>query len=142
MKGILITVIVLLGSFIPTYADERPITSEQLPAAARSFLYMYYSNDAVSYAVKDDYLNPEYKVRLESGVELEFNAAGKMRKVEYYKGVLPELIPARIRAYVSEEYPKAIVTSLEKERNKYEIELDNGLDLTFDKHCRIIEIDD
>ena len=52
-----------------------------------------------------------------------------------------KLIPQAIRNYLKENYPAQAVKKMEMNKNEYEVELANGLDLTFNKHFQIIDID-
>ena len=43
---------------------------------------------------------------------------------------------------MTKNYPKNKITSIDRDRRDYEVELDNGLDLKFDLKFRLIDIDD
>ena len=52
-----------------------------------------------------------------------------------------KLIPLSIKNYLQNNYPRQSVKKLEIKKNEYEVELSNGMDLTFNKHFQLIDID-
>ena len=42
---------------------------------------------------------------------------------------------------LKKNYPAQAVKKIEMNKNEYEVELANGLDLTFNKHFQVIDID-
>ena len=52
-----------------------------------------------------------------------------------------QLIPQAIRNYLKDNYAGQSVKKIEINKNEYEVELANGLDLTFNKHFQLIDID-
>lgn len=125
-------------------AGDKPVTFNQLPAAAQTFINTNFPADKLSYAtVDDDFIRPDYNVVLVSGVRLEFANDGSMKKIEAKKtGVSAELIPVQIRDYVKLHYPDAAFVEYEIGRKTYEVQLSNRLDLKFNRHFALVEIDD
>ena len=143
MKRFLIVMACVLGTMSLVKADDKPITIDQLPQAARTFLNVNFPDDKVSFATKDDDLiRPDYDVRLSNGTELEFDYAGELKKVSSREGVLEELIPDGIRKYVAAHYPKAGYREYEVGKRSYEVKLTNGMELKFNTNFILIEIDD
>ena len=63
-------------------------------------------------------------------------------EIDCKQGKVPALlIPQAIRNYLKENYPAQAVKKIEMNKNEYEVELANGLDLTFNKHFQVIDID-
>ena len=52
------------------------------------------------------------------------------------------LVPEQITAYVTANFPNAIIKKLEKNFRSWEIELNNGLELKFNSNFKVMEIDD
>ncbi|MED9888214.1 MAG: PepSY-like domain-containing protein, partial [Segatella copri] len=83
-----------------------------------------------------------YDVVLQNGTKLEFDKKGNLTEIDCKQGKVPvKLIPQAIRNYLMENYPAQAVKKLEMNKNEYEVELANGLDLTFNKHFQLIDID-
>ena len=67
---------------------------------------------------------------------------GNLTEVDCKQATVPnQLIPQAIRNYLKENYPAQAVKKIEMNKNEYEVELANGLDLTFNKHFQLIDID-
>ena len=58
------------------------------------------------------------------------------------QGIVPsQLIPQPIKNYLKENYRGATVRKFELNTKEYEVELTNGIDLTFNRHFQLIDID-
>ena len=125
-------------------ADDRPIKFEKLPAAAQKFVKTNFADNTVVFVTKDDdLLAPDYEVVLDNGTVLQFSSAGSLEKIEAFRtGVPQNLIPEKIKDYVSANYPETTYREYEQDRGKHEVKLSNGLELTFNSGFTLIEIDD
>ena len=144
MKRILIALISLMAVVGISKADDRPIKFEKLPAAAQKFVKTNFADNKVVFVTKDDDLiAPDYEVVLDNGTVLQFSSAGSLEKIEAFRtGVPQNLVPEKINAYVSANYPDAVFKEYEVEKGKHEVKLSNGLELTFNSVFTLIEIDD
>ena len=99
MKRIFAILAVIVALMSVAKADDRPVTYQQLPAAAQAFIAENYPADKISYATKDDdIVLPDYTVVLVSGVRITFNNDGSLEKIESkVDGVPAGLIPVQIR---------------------------------------------
>lgn len=124
-------------------ADDKPIDVSRLPEKAQKFLKDNFDGVKVLYALQDDdFINPDYEVRLEDGTKLDFEHNGSLDKISNRSGVLLSLVPVQIRDYIKAHYPEAIIVSYDPGRRDYEVELSNGLELKFSTSFHLIEIDD
>ena len=124
-------------------ADDRPVTYEQLPAPAKTFINEYYSGVKVSFVSKDDdFVRPDYSVMLSNGVKLEFRSSGALKSVSCSKGIDASIIPEPIRDYVNLHYPGTGYVEYEVGRRTYEVVLANRLELKFNSNFNLIELDD
>lgn len=90
----------------------------------------------------DGVINKSYDVVLQNGTKLEFDKKGNLTEIDCKQGKVPaKLIPQAIRNYLKKNYPAQAVKKIEMSKNEYEVELANGLDLTFNKHFQLIDID-
>ena len=53
-----------------------------------------------------------------------------------------DLVPKKIASYVAKHYPTAKIVELSRNRNEWEVELNNGTELTFGSDFKLREIDD
>ncbi len=123
-----------------TFASDRVITANQLPATAQTFINQTFPGASIMYAEIDD---GKYEVHLNDGTEINFDRKGNWDKVDCkLKAVPAHLIPATIASNVETQFSGTVITKIDKERYGYEIELSNGLDLKFNRQGMLSEIDD
>ena len=144
MKRILVAIISLMAVVGISKADDRQIKFERLPAAAQKFVKTNFADNTVVFVTKDDdLLAPDYEVVLDNGTVLQFSSAGSLEKIEAFRtGVPQNLVPEKIKDYVSANYPGTTYREYEQDRGKHEVKLSNGLELTFNSGFTLIEIDD
>lgn len=83
-----------------------------------------------------------YDVVLKNGTKLEFDKKGNLTEVECKQGTVPyRLIPQAIKNYLKANYPRQTVKKLEIKKNEYEVELANGLELTFNNRFQLVDMD-
>lgn len=124
-------------------ADDRPVTMDQLPEAARTFIDANFAGEKILYASKEDNLIlPDYKVALSNGSFLEFYNNGSLKSVESKYGISTDLIPVQIVEFAKVRYPDASFLEYEVTRHHYEVKLSNHLELKFNKNYNLMQIDD
>ena len=78
-----------------------------------------------------------------NGVMLEFDNGGRLEKIESRNGDIPSgIIPVQIMEIVKGHYPDADVVEYEVGRKTYEVKLSNRMELKFNRHFNVVEIDD
>ena len=139
-----ITIAIVLASVTFAKADDRPVTFEQLPKAAQTFINTNFPKDKVSFAtVDDDIIAPDYEVALVSGVMMQFRHDGSLESIKSRTGNIPAgIIPQQIINGVKGYYPDAMILEYDIDRLTYEVKLSNRMEIKFDKNFNIIEIDD
>ncbi len=146
IKAFFIFVLVTVAT-VPTMASifvDKPITVSELPAAAQQFIKTHFAGAEISFATVDnEIMDTDYKVVFTDGRKVEFAKNGEWREVEVKQTPFPmEIVPKPICNYLKSHYPKQKVRQIERQRRGYELKLDNGLELTFDKNYALVEIDD
>ncbi len=141
---LLLAVSVVPSSARVIFDDDRPIDFKELPEAAKQFIDKHFSKDKVTVVIlDDDIITKEYKVVFESGAKIEFDGSGEWEDIECrYDAVPKALVPAKIADYVKKHYPQAKITEIKREFNEWEIKLTGGLELTFNKAFKLVDIDD
>jgi hypothetical protein len=143
MKNVILIALSIVMSSTYSIGREKPVTFGQLPASSQTFVNENFSNDPVQLCIEeDDFIRPDYEVRLASGTELEFDHSGALKKISSRSGVPAELIPDSIRKYVTALYPNARYVEYEIGRYTYDVTLSNGWELKFNSRFDVIEIDD
>ena len=124
-------------------SPARPISKEQLPSEAQQFLQEYFSSAEVTLAREDGpVVRREYEVTLDNGTYIEFSADGQWREVTSRDALPSGIVPRSIESFVAKRYPSQVIYHIERGRRDWEVGLSNGVELTFDRTYRLIDIDD
>ena len=123
--------------------NDKPISVNALPAKAQTLLNNHFNGQKVMLAtIESGVVSRSYDVVLQNGTKLEFDKKGNLTEINCKQGIVPvELIPQAITNYLKDNYAGQSVKKIEMNKNEYEVELTNGLDLTFNKHFQLIDID-
>ena len=123
--------------------NGKPISVDALPAKAQTLLNNHFNGQKVMLAtIESGVVSRSYDVVLQNGTKLEFDKKGNLTEINCKQGIVPALlIPQAIKNYLKDNYAGQSVKKIEMNKNEYEVELTNGLDLTFNKHFQLIDID-
>lgn len=118
---------------ISMHAQETPVTFEQLPAEARSFIKQHFKSP-FHHAIKEvERRSISYEAVLENNTEIEFSEAGRWIEVNGKGNPVPlSLIEKQVSDYVLINYPAEAITKIERKDTGYEVELTSGTGLKFD----------
>ena len=130
-------------NMVANAGNDKPISVNALPAKAQTLLSQHFNGQKVMLAtIESGVVSRSYDVVLQNGTKLEFDKKGNLTEIDCKQATVPaKLIPQAIRNYLNENYPAQAVKKIEMNKNEYEVELANGLDLTFNKHFQLIDID-
>lgn len=132
---------VVLFSATACADKNKPIQVNELPAKAQTVLTTHFSGQKVALTIKENGFDG-YDVVLQNGTKLEFDRKGNLTEVDCKQGTVPaKLIPQPIKSYVQANYSGQNIKKMEIDKGKHEIELSNGLDITFNKRFKVIDID-
>lgn len=124
--------------------NDKPIQVTELPKSAQSFIKNHFADQSVAVAkMETDFMDKSYDVIFTNGDKVEFDKKGKWTKVDCKHGQVPQgIIPMPIQKYIAKNYPDAKVVKIElTDRKGYEVDLNNGLDIEFDKRMNVKDID-
>ena len=141
---LMIAICCMVSSSMVVNADnDKPISVNALPAKAQTLLYNHFNGQKVMLAtIELGVVSRNYDVVLQNGTKLEFDRKGNLTEIDCKRGIVPALlIPQAIKNYLKDNYAGQSVKKIEMDKNEYEVELTNGLDLTFNKHFQLIDID-
>ena len=145
MKKSIYVVLAAICILLTACAKDQLITFEQLPAAAQQVVNEHFAVENVAYITMDrDLFEKEYEVRFNDGAELKFEKDGSLEKVDCKLKAVPEsLIPAAVLEYVQTQFPEAFIVEWgKKDLWGWKAELNNKLDLKFNRNFEFIGIDD
>lgn len=140
---VLVVAFVALGCYArDTYSTDVKI----LPKAAQVLLNTHFSKLQVNHIKIDHHTfgGNDYDVVLSDGTEVDFDNNGNLEEIDCGRnGKVPDaLVMAPIKNYISRVYPKQRIIKYEVKRNGYEVELQNGIDLIFNKAGAFQRVDD
>ncbi|MBE8728032.1 PepSY-like domain-containing protein [Flavobacterium hungaricum] len=151
MKRILLSGFIALSLLLTTTSCDNDddhdtvITAADLPAAATGFITAYFPNATYQSIKKQNKADSDgsiYDVYLTNGFDIDFDVNGNWVDIDgNYQAIPVELIPEKINAYVTTNYPNLFVTSIDNETTSTEVELSNNLELVFDLQGNFLRID-
>ena len=148
MKGILRILMIAICcmvscNMVANAGNDKPISVNALPAKAQTLLSQHFNGQKVMLAtIETGVINKSYDVVLQNGTKLEFDKKGNLTEIDCKQATVPDqLIPQAIKNYLMANYAGQSVKKIEMNKNEYKVELANGLDLTFNKHFQLIDID-
>lgn len=125
-------------------SNDKPISPDQLPAKAKAMIEQYFPGDKIAFAKQESELfETRYEVVLEGSAKIEFLGNGDWEEIDCrYKSIPDALIPAQLMSEVKARYPQAQVREIKRENGRYELKLNNGLELLFNRKFQLVDIDD
>lgn len=144
MRRLFLTLFMALTLCLSACADGRPITFEQLPANAQTIITQNFVKENILFITVDTELfGTEYEVKFNDGKELGFDGSGNLKKVDcQYERVPDALIPALVLQQVQASYPNAFIVEWKSDDGRWKAELNNTLELIFNKKYQLVGIDD
>ncbi len=126
------------------FADnDKPITIDQLPQPAQQFINKHFNGKSVAIAkIESGIIERSYDVIFTNGDKLEFDRKGNWTDIDCkYNEVPAAAVPAQITDYVKKNHAGVKIIKIEREKNRHDVDLSNGWELTFDKKFNVIDID-
>lgn len=123
--------------------NEVPVTVNELPATAQTFINTHFKDKKVALAKKETgFFELSYDVIFTDGNKLEFDRNGNWKEVNCkYSSVPAAVVPQQISDYVKANYAGINILSIEKDDREYEVRLANRVELTFTLQFQLLDID-
>lgn len=144
MRIVMIAICCMMSfNIVANAGNDKPINVNELPAKAQTLLSKHFKGQKVMLAtIESGVVSRSYDVVLRNGTKLEFDKKGNLTEIDCKQDIVPsQLIPQPIKNYLKENYRGEAVRKIELNKKEYEVELTNGIDLTFNKHFQLIDID-
>lgn len=125
----------------PSAAPSK--ATQNIPPKIKTFLEENYPGIAISkFEITTRLSKTQYEVKLNNGVDVEFDKDANLTEIKDYNGVPKVLIPAKINEYVDKNYKDIKIKSLDKEsdKNKIKVELLTDVDLEFDQEGNFLRL--
>lgn len=142
LKAIALALLLVVGAN-QVQAKDIPVTYQELPAKAQTFLKTHFGSLKTSYAIKDkSFFSVDYEVTLSDGTQVEFEENGDWKGVDGQDRSIPTaFIPSKIMNYLKEKFPNMTISKIEKNSAKYEVELNGDIDLEFNLNGDYLRMD-
>ena len=117
----------------------------KLPVEARNFINQHFSKSQISNVKENSKLLGEnsYEVLFADGMEVTFDSKGNWKEIDMKKDRIPAaVIPSSVNNYVQKTYSSNHVTKIEHDSDGYDVKLNNGLSLEFDKTGAFKKVND
>lgn len=148
MKGSIILTMAIFAAVSLSacnHEDKKVIQFGELPQAAQTFVDTHFADKQVSIVYHDTELaDKDYEVIFTDGANIDFSKKGEWTEVEDRdtNGVPTAIMLQGIVDYVTTNFAGQYVVQLGKERSNYEVELNNGVEMVFDKEGQFLRYDD
>ena len=145
MKKLILAVVFIFSAAATMFADnDKPINFSELPAKSKTFLKTYFGATSALYVTKDFW--DGYDVYLKDGISIEFNGSGDWEEIEGKAQALPDkvvdVLPAAAATYLKSNFEGVGIKEIQKKRKGYEVELVNGIEITFNNQGAVVDYDD
>ena len=126
------------------FADRNvPVSINSLPITARQIIKKNFPRQKIALAkAENGWIEKGFDVTFTSGDKVEFDRNGRWTEIDCKRSAVPAgLVPVAITRYVKAHYPDARIVKIEKDRRKYEVELSNDVEITFNRKFQVTDID-
>lgn len=122
---------------------QKPLVdNDQLPTSISIYITKHFPKHKIVQAILDKELfSKSYKVLLSENVQLDFDQKNQIEEIKSTTRLPDSVIPNTILTYVKTNYPENAIIAWERDNREQSIELDNKIELTFNKKGKLIEID-
>ena len=144
MKKIFLAIACVFALVTTACADNcKLISRDQLPEKAQTFLSTYFPDSKISLIRKEtDVLELSYDVIFTNGSKVEFDRKGNWTEVDCLTHPLPvSIVPEAINKVINTHYPESQAIKVERDHREIDVKLSNCVELTFNKHLQLIDID-
>ena len=137
IKKSIMAIVCLVAFQTTAMADnDKPINVNQLPATAQQVIKGSFSG------MESGLIDKSYDVIFTTGEKIEFERNGNWTEIDCKRSSVPsKLVRTQINNYVNTNYSGNKILKIEKDRNEYEINLSNGVEIKFNKDFMVIDID-
>jgi len=138
----LVAVLIGLFSLTACAKGKQPVPFQDLPEMVKAAVQKVYTQEQISYITWEKALGKdEYEFMLVDGTKMEYYETGQLHEIKSAAGVPDALIPDPILNYVRTTIPNAIITEYKNDPYKQEVELNNDMELVFNRRGDFLRID-
>lgn len=142
MKKLSFLLTLMFAGSLISCESQKVLAENDIPSAITAYVNTHFPSAKILQAVKDkEGLSKSYDVILEGNISLEFNKKHEVTSIESRSTLPDSVIPEKILTYVKANYPANSILQWELDDNRQKVELDNKLELEFNKSGDFLRID-
>lgn len=143
-KSLLVALAAIISIISVSARDIYSRKVSDLPSSAQNTLSQHFKASLSVIKIDKGFTGvSEYDVVLTDGTEISFDRNGNWKDIEVASGkrVPDALVPKQILDYVKKYNQNKKIVGIEKNRNNYEVELENGIEIKFDRAGNFLRYD-
>ena len=123
---------------------KQPVAFSKVPQIVQDTVLNHYLMEDVllSTRQKTQPRHYMYEFRTADGTKMLYTDKAVLIEASNKAGIQHSFLPAKVLNYVLEVFPNAVITEYERSSMKQEVELNNDIELVFNKHGKFLRIDD
>lgn len=143
MKKFMILMTSLVLSLTACSSEPQVGTFDTLPIQAQTFVTTYFDKSDIAFVLRErEGFHYEYQVRLNDGTKIGFDDSGNLEWIDGQGHEIPSgIVPSPIVSYVKSHHPQNYITEYKVETRTLEVELDNHIEIEFDKSGNFVRYD-
>lgn len=120
------------------------IKYSELPVQAQAFIQQHFNQEDISHIERDrEGIHYEYNVYLKNATEIDFDYQGNLQSIDCKHTTVPEgIVPDVIMSFISSHYPNLFVVEYIIDYRHQTVELNNEIELIFDRKGHFLRMDD
>lgn len=136
-KIILFCIIFMLSLCSIGFGENKIIDIDKLPKDVKEFLGYYFYGDEIYLAERDR--SGDYIVSLKSGIEIKFKWTGDWLYINGNNNkITHNVLPKKVIETIMRLYPQSAIVNTSVNDNRYDIKLDNNMNLYVEKNGKLI----
>ena len=144
MKKLFIFAVSCILSLTACADHYQQITYSELPAQAQIFIQKHFNQEDISHIERDrEGIHYEYNVYLKNATEIDFDHQGNLQSIDCKRTNVPEgIVPEVIMSFISLHHPNLFVVEYIIDYRHQTVELNNEIELIFDREGHFLRMDD
>ena len=116
----------------------------ELPTLAQTFIQKHFNQEDISHIERDrEGIHYEYNVYLKNATEIDFDYQGNLQSIDCKYTPMPEgIVPEVIMSFISLHHPNLFVIEYVIDYRHQTVELNNEIELIFDREGHFLRMDD
>lgn len=139
-----ITALTMTFTFTAKADNSKPVRFENLPENSQKFVHTHFKGTEISYIKQesDFFLWKSYDLFFVNGSKIEFDRKGNWEEVDCMRDEVPAaIVSAAITTYINRNHAGMKIVKISRNSKEYEVKLNNGIEIKFDKKFNVIEYD-